>query len=131
MVSPVLRLQRLPISFYATGAVLALSLGLPLPQHGSIAGMPSICPFFNITGTPCPGCGLTRSFVSLAHGHIREAFAWHPLGPIMFTGALLYLVGTALGWKWPKEQLVLGTLFVLMLMFWGLRLSGVFPMPPG
>lgn len=93
--------------------------------------MPSICPFFNITGIPCPGCGLTRSFVCLAHGHVREALLWHPLGPVMFSAAVLYLVGTTLRWKWPAEKVAFATLAVFLLIFWGLRLGGVFPMPSG
>ncbi|RYX83228.1 DUF2752 domain-containing protein [bacterium] len=91
--------------------------------------MPSVCPFFNMTGMPCPGCGLTRSFVSLAHAHVREAFLWHPLGPLLFSGALLYLVGTTLKWKWPGERVLFASLTVLMLAFWGLRLGGIFPLP--
>jgi hypothetical protein len=36
---------------------------------------------------PCPGCGLTRSFVQLAHRDLRGAFAEHRLGPAL---ALLF-----------------------------------------
>ena len=130
MLLSVSRFKSWPAAFYATIGVLALSLALPLPRGGSIAGMPSICPFSNMTGIPCPGCGFTRSFVCLAHGHVREAFTWHPLGPVLFLGALLYLVGTVLKWKWPGEKVVLGTLAICLLAFWGLRLGGIFPMPP-
>ena len=133
MFFPVSRLKGLPVTFYLTAAVLSLSLALPLPRHGIIAGVPSVCVFFNLTGTPCPGCGLTRSFVSLAHGHVREAFVWHPLGPLLFAGALLYLVGTARHWtwKWASEKRLLFALGISLLACWALRLGGVFPMPSG
>lgn len=36
--------------------------------------------FLNI---PCPGCGLTRSFVQLIHGHIIEAIKFNMFGPIL------------------------------------------------
>ena len=121
--------QELPLAFYATAAVLLLSLALPLPRGGSIGNLPSICPFFNLTGTPCPGCGLTRSFVCLAHGHLFESLRWHPLGPFLFGGALIFLAGTLLKWRWPGEKWVIIALVSLLLVFWGLRLSGVFPMP--
>ena len=125
------RLLTLPASFYVTAGVLLLSFALPLPRGGSIAGMPSVCPFFNVTGVPCPGCGLTRSFVCFAHAHLSEAFRWHLLGPGFFSGALLYLLGTVLKWKWPSEKFVVAGIGIFLLMFWGLRLSGVFPMPSG
>ena len=128
--SPISSLKkRLPISFYATGAVLVLSLLLPLPRGGTIAHLPSVCPFFNATGLPCPGCGLTRSFVCLAHGHLFEALRWHPLGPVLFGGALVFLAGTLLKWRWPSEKWVMISLVAALFVFWGLRLGGVFPMP--
>ncbi len=126
---PAARLRSLPLSFFLSGAVVVLSLALPLPTNGTIAGLPSVCPFFNATGLPCPGCGLTRSFVCLGHGHLRESFAWHPLGPLLFSGALLYLVGTVLRWKWPDEKRALIALAGVLLLCWGLRLGGVFPLP--
>jgi len=37
----------------------------------------------------CPGCGMTRSFVAMAHGEFRRAFALHRLGPFIFLFVLL------------------------------------------
>lgn len=31
------------------------------------------------TGIPCPGCGLSRAYIALLHGHIADAFHYHPL----------------------------------------------------
>lgn len=74
-------------------SVFAASVLLPLPTAtGQIAHLPSICPFYNLTGLPCPGCGLTRAFVCLGHGQWREAWHWHPLGGLIyFLFALLWL----------------------------------------
>jgi hypothetical protein len=73
--------------------VLAASAFLPPPQaDGRIMHLPSICPFYTLTGLPCPGCGLTRSFVCLAHGRFAESFHWHPLGPILFVLAVFFWV---------------------------------------
>lgn len=74
------------VGWLLLSAVFAASLLLPLP-HGSsgrIGHLPSICLFYHLTGLPCPGCGLTRSFVFLGHGHFREALHWHPLGPALY-----------------------------------------------
>jgi hypothetical protein len=49
----------------------------------------SLCPFLNITGIPCPLCGLTRSFSSLLRGDVVEAFWYHPVGPLLFGGGAI------------------------------------------
>ena len=43
--------------------------------------MPSVCVFYELTGLPCPACGMTRSFVCFAHGHVADALHWNLLGP--------------------------------------------------
>ncbi|WP_437804883.1 DUF2752 domain-containing protein [Sorangium sp. So ce1078] len=45
-------------------------------------GVP-LCPFAIVTRHPCPGCGLTRATLALAHGHVAEALHFHPLSPLM------------------------------------------------
>lgn len=47
--------------------------------------VPELCSYHVITGLDCPGCGMTRSFISLAHGRWLDAFHYHPLGAILFT----------------------------------------------
>ncbi len=42
------------------------------------------CYFHNITGLPCPSCGLTRSFHSMSHLRIAEAFQLNWMGPLLF-----------------------------------------------
>lgn len=42
--------------------------------------LPPMCGFRSGTGLPCPGCGLTRSWVYMAHGAWRESLAMHRLG---------------------------------------------------
>lgn len=37
------------------------------------------CLFLNITGIPCPSCGMTRAYVSLFKGDLSQAFYYHPL----------------------------------------------------
>jgi len=53
--------------------------------------LPELCSWKATTGIPCPGCGLTRSFVSLAHGRIAAAFAFHPIGPVLFFAVVFQL----------------------------------------
>ncbi|MCL4234049.1 MAG: DUF2752 domain-containing protein [Deltaproteobacteria bacterium] len=58
------------------------------------------CPFFNITGLPCPACGMTRACVFTAHGDWVAALLANPLGPALMAasvvalGALASLIAT-------------------------------------
>lgn len=135
----VLPLKRLWPSTLFLSALLLASALLPLPQNGAIAGLPSICAFHNLTGLPCPGCGLTRAWVAMAHGHVAQALIWHPLGPLLFLAALGYAIWSA--WvalnrppfPMPRrlQNQIIGFGTTLLLGFWALRLAGVFPLPGG
>ena len=46
--------------------------------------LPGTCTFRRLTGLDCPGCGLTRSFISLAHGQWRAAWGYNPAGVFFF-----------------------------------------------
>lgn len=65
----------------AGGGVLALGVACLLAPAGIEDG-PVLCPFRRLTGLPCPGCGLTRSWTYLMHGWWRESFLAHPFGPL-------------------------------------------------
>jgi len=56
------------------------------PQSGNYF---TICAFKNLTGLPCPGCGLTHSFCALAKGDIGDAFLFNALGPPLFVALFL------------------------------------------
>src|SRR5688500_14551450 len=86
------------LSVLAPLLLLLLFFLLPPPRGSgvSIAGIPSLCFFHNVTGLPCPGCGITRALVCCAHGQWSAAFTFHPLGPPVF----LTLVGFTLLRLW-------------------------------
>jgi hypothetical protein len=46
--------------------------------------LPSVCTFKNLTGLPCPGCGLVRSVTAMAHGNIAGSISYHRLGWLVF-----------------------------------------------
>ncbi len=50
------------------------------------------CPIKFLTGVSCPGCGMTRACVCLAKGDIRSAWDFHPLFPLPFIFAAVYLI---------------------------------------
>jgi hypothetical protein len=57
-----------------------LLLAAALPSQG--AGVP-ICLFRYLTGLPCPGCGLTRSFSCILHGDFERGYDYHPFGFVL------------------------------------------------
>ncbi len=66
-----------------TATIVASLLYAPWSQTG-----PVLCPMRLLTGLPCPGCGLTRSFCALVHGDVRNAIAFHLLGPALFLAVI-------------------------------------------
>lgn len=73
----------------ATGVVLASAVLTVRGEQEVVVpwinrALPGTCTFLRVTGIPCPGCGLTRSFISLAHGHLRDAWHFNPAGMLFF-----------------------------------------------
>lgn len=64
-------------------------------QAGHIAAPP--CPFYYLTGHPCPFCGGTRSFAYMWRGDIADAVRLYPLGPALFAGMLVSVGGLTAG----------------------------------
>ena len=60
--------------------VFIISLAVEPFEDGHL----NVCMFNNLTNLPCPGCGLTRSFVYFGHLEFVKAFAMNPFGPILF-----------------------------------------------
>src|SRR6476469_10699752 len=75
----------------AAGAAAALGAALVISpdrvEHG-----PVVCPFRRLTGLPCPGCGLTRSWVYLAHGRWSDSWHAHPFGAVAMVAAVVLVV---------------------------------------
>jgi hypothetical protein len=55
------------------------------------------CPFYYLTGHPCPFCGGTRSFAYMWQGDMSNAVRLYPLGPLVFAGTLAGVAGLAVG----------------------------------
>ncbi len=53
--------------------------------------MPALCAWQQLFGVNCPFCGLTRCFVSAAHGQFARAWQFHPLGLILFFAVVAQL----------------------------------------
>lgn len=85
----------------STGALGAAVVGLAgaaavgaacvFTPSGIDAG-PGICPFAMMTGLPCPGCGLTRSWVAFMHGDVGAAFRFNVFGPILLVLTIITVI---------------------------------------
>ena len=76
--------------------ILAAALLTPSFEAVSFFGseVPVLCGWRRMTGWPCLGCGLTRSFTFMAHGRVFDAFQVNLLGPLLFA-----LVASQIPWR--------------------------------
>ncbi len=69
----------------------------------------SICPHKMLTGFPCPGCGITRSIMSLYRGDVGGSLAYHAFGiPLVLacaTGIALLATELATGRTFSRALL--------------------------
>jgi presenilin-like A22 family membrane protease len=104
--------------------------GTPLRmQAHTQLGLPQ-CTFYEITGLPCPSCGLTTSFSLLVHGDLVNSGKANVAGTLLavFCLALIpwALVCVYKGRLWIIRSLersmtwVVLILFTLMLVRWGI-----------
>lgn len=83
--------------------------------------LPETCPARALSGRDCPGCGLTRSFVLLAHGRFRESVHMHHVGWLMAFAVLVQFPYRLLSLRRPGRVLV--PRVVLLLFGWGVWLA--------
>ena len=95
-----------------------------------------VCPIREVTGLPCPGCGLSTAIVHLFRGEWRECFRSHAFAPIFLVGLGVMVVVTLLPAhqrhrvvdriaRW--EESTGGTVLVVggLLIYWALRMGSV------
>ena len=123
--------QRLrDLGLFAALGLWLLYTRLYWAMHAAHLSMPP-CPFYYLTGHPCPFCGGTRSFAYMWEGDIADAVRLYPLGPALFAGTGLGMGGLAAGlvtgrtWspRLTSRQWRLLTIFAtsLVLISWALK----------
>lgn len=89
-----------------------------------------VCPFYHLTGIPCPGCGLTRATIAILNGEFYKALLLNPLSFLVDCCLIIYLlwfsidairnrdtINALLKKTWKRKYLML----VLLIVFlnWG------------
>ena len=84
------------------------------------------CPLRRLTGISCPGCGLSRAYLSFFRGDIIAAFSFHPL---FFTAPLFFVAAEILYHGANRRPSLRRTLWIviaayvsLMVVTWIIRL---------
>jgi hypothetical protein len=78
--------------FIALTAIILISVIYRPAEVNPNEEYSTICGFKNLTGLPCPGCGLTHSFCEIGKGHVAGAIAWNWLGiPLFLLMVLIWL----------------------------------------
>jgi len=95
--------------------------------------IPSTCPSQTIFGVDCPGCGLTRSFIFLAHADWHNAFVRNRMGWLLALAVVLQIPYRIVA-LWGHNRQPLGRhvpqiagmfLIIALIGNWVLRVLGV------
>ncbi len=68
--------------------------------------LPPLCVVRQQFGVNCPGCGMTRSFVYLAHGDLAASWRMHRLGGLLAFLVLLQVPYRLLAMRRPQRPLL-------------------------
>lgn len=126
-------LSRWFASVWLSPALVGLSL-LTLAVAGPIGDEVGICPYRNLFGVACPGCGMSRATAHLLDGNVQAAMTYHPLVPLFVAQAVVgsvMWIGHRLGW-WRvsrRSVVVIGVINIVALSaVWMVRAaSGTLP----
>lgn len=103
--------------------------GLILASYGilifSRSSFPRICLFFNLTGVPCPFCGITRGIISTLRFDLVDAIQYHAFSPVILLSSFLIastvmFVGKNVSIQLTYNRLALSSIVVLS--SWGMKL---------
>ena len=83
--------SRRPGGFLFLSGILLASIIIP-PDHREVF---RLCLLRDLFGIPCPGCGMTRAFLFLAHGDIRSAMELNVNCLLVFSLVVLFWLHSA------------------------------------
>jgi len=75
-------------------------------RYGPELRLPPTCVSRDWFDIPCPGCGLTRSFIELAQGHFANAWHYHRLGWVLALAVLFQFPYRWYALRYPDARLL-------------------------
>ena len=85
------------------------------------------CPFYALTGVPCPGCGLTRAGLCLLQLDFAGAFALNPAIYLVALTAGFALLSLLLKKHWHQAAWPYLAMMVALLLIYLVRMALYFP----
>lgn len=88
------------------------------------------CVIKNVSGIPCPSCGMTRSYLHVLHGEFGEAFYDHPL---FFTVPIILVLAYLLSVNQHNKQvqrvltIIMFVIIALFIILYVYRMILYFP----
>jgi uncharacterized protein DUF2752 len=120
-------------AFRAAAVVAGVWVIAALPYASGLAS----CPTARLFHLPCPGCGMTRALLLLAHAEVAASLAMHPLAlPTAVSQIVLAIATVAATARWGAPWLLVrarwgrlslafvAAIFALDLVVWGARAFG-------
>jgi hypothetical protein len=117
-------------------SVMSVRGGRQVLLPGVSVALPELCTMKRLWGIDCPGCGMTRAFIALAHGDVSAAWSFNPAAILLF-GMMAFqapyrAVQLVRVYRGQRElslgylpHIALVTLAVGILGQWALRMGGV------
>jgi hypothetical protein len=105
---------------FAVAAVGLWSLSSSTPAS-EVSLIP--CPFHELTGEICPGCGMTRACVALAQGQFTTAWSFHPFAFVLVGLSICFAffpVSTRRAWRRVRPTVRTACFSALVLSVLGL-----------
>ena len=119
--------------FFAAAALLMLLVFATAVNPHEV--QTTSCRFLDITGYPCPTCGISRSLFFTARLDLATAFSFHPLGIPLYVTLIVLIIKSlseAIAGRniWPKPgsnqaKRVLWITALLWFSIWLLRLINI------
>nr|WP_276020532.1 DUF2752 domain-containing protein [Acetivibrio straminisolvens] len=90
-----------------------------------------MCLFKNFFGLPCPGCGMTRAYLSLLKFDLASAFYYHPLFLLPAILAIIVIFkNNKYFMRLYKNNLLWGCILAVFILVWIVRFVLFFPDTP-